>query len=35
MPIFASVFPALDEAGLPFLVIGGHPRPVLSFAVTW
>jgi hypothetical protein len=24
MPIFASVFVALNEAGVPFLVIGGH-----------
>ena len=24
MPIFASVFVALSEAGVPFLVIGGH-----------
>ena len=24
MPIFASVFLSLDEAGVPFLVIGGH-----------
>jgi hypothetical protein len=24
MPIFASVFLALNEAGVPFLVIGGH-----------
>ena len=24
MPIFASVFLALDEAGVPYLVIGGH-----------
>jgi hypothetical protein len=24
MPIFASVFIALNEAGVPFLVIGGH-----------
>jgi len=24
MPIFASVFLALDQAGVPFLVIGGH-----------
>ena len=24
MPIFASVFLALDGAGVPFLVIGGH-----------
>ena len=24
MPIFASVFLALDEVGVPFLVIGGH-----------
>jgi hypothetical protein len=24
MPIFASVFLTLNEAGVPFLVIGGH-----------
>jgi len=24
MPIFASVFLALNEAGVPFLVVGGH-----------
>jgi len=24
MPIFAPVFLALNEAGVPFLVIGGH-----------
>ena len=24
MPIFASVFLALNQAGIPFLVVGGH-----------